>query len=541
MATGAQHRVRVSFRLAAGLLLVSLLAPLAAAQPPWWVCGSTGSYTENSTYQSSLNQLFATVPTNASRDLYAIATVGAAPEIVYAVALCRGDTDASTCESCVAAAFPEAQQLCGFDKCVTVFYDDCILRYSNKDILADSSNGNLTMIMSQQNVSSPVKKVFDDAVAMLLNDTANYAAMNTSRRFATGEQGFDSRYYPTIYGLVQCTPDMSPAACQSCLGDIIALTPQLSGRQSGRIIGVRCNFRYDLDKFFVGDPTLRLQTPFVPAPNNGMPTSTPEDSTKPEDFEGIGSLLLHLSTIRAATDNFAESNWVGQGDFGLARLFAGDQSQEATNSVVGTYGYMSPEYAMRGHYSVKSDVFSFGVLILEILTGRRSSGSYSFDESVDLISLDNPMDRPVMSKVIVMLSSGTVSLQAPLKPEFFIPKSGPYSSTFPGSYPRASQSTTQQELLCGHEKKGPGSGSWARFSFAWAGHAVSVAFCCPPTRSASAPAHRASRHQQQEEEEEEEEEQPAFAAAKAAKGSSARCGVKGALNPQLNMREGAAT
>nr|CAB3458200.1 unnamed protein product [Digitaria exilis] len=275
MATGAQQH-HVSFRLAAGLLLlVSLLAPLAAAQPPWWVCGSTGSYAENSTYQSRLNQLSATVPTNASRDLYAIATVGAAPEIVYAVALCRGDTNAPTCESCVAAAFPEAQQLCGFDKCVTVFYDDCILRYSNKDILADSSNGNLTMIMSQQNVSSPVKKVFDDAVAMLLNATANYAAMNTSRRFATGEQGFDSRFYPTIYGLVQCTPDMSPAACQSCLGDIIALTPQLSGRQSGRIIGVRCNFRYDLDKFFVGDPTLRLQTPFVPAPNNGMPTSTP--------------------------------------------------------------------------------------------------------------------------------------------------------------------------------------------------------------------------------------------------------------------------
>jgi serine/threonine protein kinase len=48
---------------------------------------------------------------------------------------------------------------------------------------------------------------------------------------------------------------------------------------------------------------------------------------------------------------------------------------------------MAPEYAMRGHYSIKSDVFSFGVLILEILTGRRSSGSYSFDESADLISL----------------------------------------------------------------------------------------------------------------------------------------------------------
>jgi len=40
------------------------------------------------------------------------------------------------------------------------------------------------------------------------------------------------------------------------------------------------------------------------------------DPTKPEDIEGIGSLLLNLSTIRAATDNFADSNWVGEGGFG---------------------------------------------------------------------------------------------------------------------------------------------------------------------------------------------------------------------------------
>jgi hypothetical protein len=42
---------------------------------------------------------------------------------------------------------------------------------------------------------------------------------------------------------------------------------------------------------------------------------------------------------------------------------------------------------MRGHYSIKSDVFSFGVLILEIVTGRRNGGSYSSDESADLLSL----------------------------------------------------------------------------------------------------------------------------------------------------------
>jgi hypothetical protein len=43
---------------------------------------------------------------------------------------------------------------------------------------------------------------------------------------------------------------------------------------------------------------------------------------------------------------------------------------------------------MRGHYSIKSDVFSFGVLIIEIVTGRRNGGSYSSEDSgTDLLSL----------------------------------------------------------------------------------------------------------------------------------------------------------
>ncbi|XP_029126517.1 cysteine-rich receptor-like protein kinase 25 isoform X1 [Cajanus cajan] len=60
-------------------------------------------------------------------------------------------------------------------------------------------------------------------------------------------------------------------------------------------------------------------------------------------------------------------------DFGMAKLFATDQTLGNTLRVVGTYGYMAPEYAMHGYFSVRSDVFSFGVLILEIVTGHKNS------------------------------------------------------------------------------------------------------------------------------------------------------------------------
>ncbi|KAG1347245.1 putative Receptor-like serine/threonine-protein kinase SD1-8 [Cocos nucifera] len=73
-------------------------------------------------------------------------------------------------------------------------------------------------------------------------------------------------------------------------------------------------------------------------------------------------------------------------DFGTARTFKVDQTEENTKRVVGTYGYMSPEYAMDGIFSVKSDVFSFGVLVLEILSGDIMTATKSIVDGQTLSS-----------------------------------------------------------------------------------------------------------------------------------------------------------
>ena len=76
-----------------------------------------------------------------SSGLFAKGSTGAAPDTVYAVALCRGDMNTSDCRDCVDAAFKGAKQLCGLSKDATIFYDKCHLRFSNKDILnMDSAN-----------------------------------------------------------------------------------------------------------------------------------------------------------------------------------------------------------------------------------------------------------------------------------------------------------------------------------------------------------------------------------------------------------------
>uniref|UniRef100_A0A251T959 Receptor-like serine/threonine-protein kinase n=2 Tax=Helianthus annuus TaxID=4232 RepID=A0A251T959_HELAN len=173
-------------------------------------------------------------------------------------------------------------------------------------------------------------------------------------------------------------------------------------------------------------------------------------------------------------------------DFGMARIFGGNQIEANTNKVVGTYGYMAPEYAGEGLFSIKSDVYSFGVIVLEIVCGVKNKGYihkedynnlighawrlHNEDQSLQLVAKclgesmnvsqvlrsihvgllcvqRYPEDRPTMTSTIRMLENEG-PLPSPKEPGFYVGKSK-HDTPFSSSYETSSNNELSISMLNG--------------------------------------------------------------------------------------------
>ncbi|KAK3433344.1 hypothetical protein EUGRSUZ_D00841 [Eucalyptus grandis] len=618
-------------------LLLSLLALATSAHgddPLRYFCGTKGNFTANGTYGDNLKALLTSVVAAATADgggFYNLSVGGGSPDAVNAIALCRGDVGAADCRSCLNDSAAEIARQCPMQKEAIIYYDKCMLRYSNRSIFGVVEISPYWHVWNVNKITNNVDQ-FNQVLRNLMDGLRDRAASgNSTRKFAVGNATAPN--FQTLFGLVQCTEDLTWLQCDNCLVNAIGKIPCCDQTIGRRYLTPSCNIRFQVSPFF--DTSAYESPPSPPeSPVSPPPTPTNNPSTKGKDtnsgrialiitIPAVGlsllvagilciclrsrrlkknfeneirnaeSLQFDLNIIREATNDFSDANKVGQGgfgvvykgtlangqviavkrpsvdlgqgnqefknevllvarlqhrnlvrllgfcleererlliyefvpnssldhflydpvrrsqlgwqrrqkiiggiargllylhedsqlriihrdlkagnilldaemnpkisDFGTARLFAVDQTQDATSRVVGTYGYMAPEYAMHGLFSVKSDVFSFGVLLLEIISGQKSSRFCNGNTTEGLLSyayrslregtpsdLIDPnlaggsrtemlrcihvgllcvqeieADRPTMGAVVLMLSSYSTTLPLPSRPAFILPK-----------------------------------------------------------------------------------------------------------------------
>ncbi|KAA3477889.1 cysteine-rich receptor-like protein kinase 25 isoform X1 [Gossypium australe] len=351
-----------SFNLFSSVLLFFYIFYLAAEANPSFLykfCyDKDTTFTTNSTYGTNLNLLLSSLTSNANRiDGFYNTTVGQQPpDRIYGLFLCRGDVTPDVCRDCVAAAARNATSLCPVEKNSVIWYDKCVLRYSNESIFSAMETRPGGTVWDNDTFTE--EEDFVDIVASLVKDVASEAADAPmgAKKFSTKEANLSGSQ--TLYSLAQCTPDISDVACNLCLESAITefsdCCRQKEKATRASSLLPSCNVQYGLTLFYnktAGEVSRSKPSPLPPRDSGKGKISSQtiiyivvptvgflvllstfcycilrrkarmkpyllKDQKDKSKARTMNSLQYDMSTIEAATDNFSDANMIGVGGFG---------------------------------------------------------------------------------------------------------------------------------------------------------------------------------------------------------------------------------
>ncbi|KAF3443746.1 hypothetical protein FNV43_RR13436 [Rhamnella rubrinervis] len=213
-----------------------------AAGPLNHFCFNPENYTASSPFGANLNTLFNLLSIRVPPSGFGVVSSGKSYNKVNGLALCRGDVSTTNCKTCVVDASKELCNRCPYNKGAIIWYDNCLLKYSDTYFFGRIDNQNKFYLWNVNEVENP--RAFNPKVKELLS-SLSYKASTTTKFYATGDLYLGVQ--KKLYGLAQCTRDLSSDNCKKCLDGAISELPNCcTGKRGGRVVGGSCNVRFEL-------------------------------------------------------------------------------------------------------------------------------------------------------------------------------------------------------------------------------------------------------------------------------------------------------
>ncbi|XP_065636769.1 cysteine-rich receptor-like protein kinase 2 isoform X2 [Quercus suber] len=356
------------------------------------VCGNTTR--KNSTFEESVKKaLSSTVVAAPHQKGHAIAqeaVPGAVNESAYALADCWRTLNASSCEVCLENASASILECLPWSE-GRVLNTGCFMRYSDKDFLNKELG---TQSSKGSNDAEKLVKILNDISLNFKYSTLEKATGGFDIANKLGQGGFGTVYKGIL-------PDGREIAVKRLFSNKrhraedfyneVNIISSVEHKNLVRLLGCSCSGPESLLVYeFLPNTSLDR---FIFDPNKGKALNWDK---RYEIIVGTTAGLAYLhenSTIKIIHRDIKASNILLDSklrakiaDFGLARSLQENQSHVST-AIAGTLGYMPPEYLVHGQLTEKVDVYSFGVLLLEIVTGRQNNRTKTIEYSSEC--LDN--------------------------------------------------------------------------------------------------------------------------------------------------------
>ncbi|KAK8612519.1 hypothetical protein V6N13_092632 [Hibiscus sabdariffa] len=447
-------KVWVKLKAVSSILSFLLMGiSLVAAAP---ICYDTGNFSTNSTYGKNRDLILSSLPLNVSANGgFFNATIGQNSDKVYALGMCRGDSTPGACYFCVNYSIHDLMSNCPNQIEAYSWGGDllCLVRFANRSFYGILELDPVEAGFNTGDITSNLTE-FDTVWETQMVTLVREASKGSSRiKYATGQVDFTT--FPTIYALMQCTPDLSQTDCESCLRQSAGYYQSCChGKQGGYVQRPNCFFRWDLYPFYVSNA---LSTaPSTPASPPIITIGQGSDEQKTSIWVPLGASLsaaLGLALFSACgffilkRRNIQEDK-EDSGDVQLLGLMVGSiphenssenfnldnvgRSQEfpsmqldillaATNSLcdenkLGQGGF-GPVYKAWKLWS-KGEAMK---LIEEHLVDLSVPTQVLKCIQIGLLCVQtDPVDRPTMSTVVEMLGENIITLPLPAEPAFYV-------------------------------------------------------------------------------------------------------------------------